>query len=722
MISDSNSNSPTATGAGLKADFPAASYEEWRQAAEALLKGAPFEKVLNTRTYEGVELRPIYNSEDITDLAHLDEFPGFSRFSRGFCAHGTYDQPWEISQELACSTPEEFNNTALDELARGQTELNILVDLATQAGRDPDDARIGEVGACGVSLATLADMEKAFKGINLPMISIYLRAGAFAVPVTALLLAYARKRDIDFGALRGCIEIDPLGTLAWKGDLPVSLNLAYREMATVTRFAGERAHGLQTITVQGHPYHDGGASAVQELAYVIATGAEYVREMIKRGISIESFSDRMRFSFSVGSNFFMEVAKLRAARILWSQVMESFGGSPHSGRLPIHTRTSTLNKTLHDPFVNILRTTTEAFSAVVGGTDGMHIGPFDESVRVPNRFSRRLARNTHVILNEECDLGKVTDPAGGSWYVEWLTDQVARKAWSEFQEIEKAGGMAQALREGLPQKGVAETAAARSGNVARRRDVIVGTNMYANAGEERLEINLPDFTTIRRRRSREVENYRTSGAANTHTSVLSKLHILMESKPSHALNAAVEAVLGGATLGEICRTIRAGDEDHPSVEKIRIHRVAEGYERLRDTCRVYARDHGHPPRVFQANIGPSRGYRLRADWTTGFFQSGGLEVLADQDFDTVEKAVQAAKESDARIVVITSTDDRYAEIIPALVPALKRAIDRAIVLVAGSPGDNREAWATIGVDDFINVKVNNQSMLENLLIKQGVLS
>lgn len=722
MTSDSDPKPPESTGPGLKKDFPAATSEEWRAAAEALLKGAPFDKVLKTRTYEGIELRPIFNAEDTEGLPHLDELPGFGRFSRGYRAHGSSDQPWELSQELPCSTPEEFNRIALDELARGQTELNLLVDLATQAGRDPDEAHLGEVGACGVSLATLADMEKAFAGINLPMISIYLRAGSFAVPVTALLLAYARKQGIDYGALRGCIEIDPLGTLAWKGDLPVSLDLAYHEMATITRFAQERAHGLQTITVQGHPYHDGGASAVQELACVIATGAEYVREMIKRGISIESISERMRLSFSVGSDFFMEVAKLRAARILWAQVMESFGGSPLSGRVHIHTRTSLFNKTVNDPFVNLLRTTTEAFSAVVGGTDGMHIGPYDETIRVPDRFSRRLARNIHVILDEECDLAKVTDPAGGSWYVEWLTDQIARKAWSEFQEIEKAGGMTRALMDGLPQKAIAKTATARAEAVARRRDVVVGTNMYANASEEPLDRKLPDYETITRRRSREVVNYRTSGAANEHTSVLSKLNILMESKPSHALNAAVEAVLDGATMGEICRTITARDHDHPSVDRIRIHRLSEGYERLRDTCAAYARRNGHAPRVFQANIGPSAAYRMRADWTTGFFQGGGFEVLADRDFQTVEEAVQAATESGASIVVITSTDDRYAEVIPTLVPALKRAIDRAIVLVAGSPGDQAETWSTIGVDDYINVKVNNQSMLENLLIKLGVLS
>lgn len=722
MNSDPETKNHEAESVGLREDFPVPTYDDWKKAAEALLKGASFEKKLQSRTYEGIELRPIYNPEDTEGLPHLGEMPGFGHFSRGYRANGYRATPWQVSQELPCSTPEEFNRVALSELERGVSELNILVDLATQTGRDPDDARIGEVGSCGVSLATLADVEKAFKGINLPMISIYLRTGSSAVPVTALLLAYARKRGIDYGAIRGCIEIDPLGTLAWKGDLPVSLDLSYRDMAALTRFAEERAPDLQTIAVQGHSYHDGGATAVQELACVIATGAAYVREMLKRGVSIETIGTRMRFSLSIGSNFFMEVAKLRAVRVLWSQVIESFGGSEKAGRMHLHSRTSLLNKTLHDPFVNLLRSTTEAFSAVVGGTDGMHIGPYDESLRVPDSFSRRIARNTHLILGEECNLSQVTDPAGGSWYVEWLTDQVARKAWFEFQEIERGGGMAEALKAGRPQEMIAKTAARRLESVARRRDVIVGTNMYANPGEEAMDQTLPDFTAIQRTRSREVENYRTSGWTETHASVMSKLNVLLESEPSHALDAAVEAVLGGATIGEISRTITVGDGDHPSAPRIRTHRLSEGYERLRDLCASSKQDTGHAPLIFQANIGPSRAYRLRADWTTGFFQTGGFEVRADVDFEKPEEAVEAAASSGARIVVITSTDDRYAEVIPTLVPALKRTIDRAIVMVAGSPGDHEEEWGRIGVDDYVNIKVNNQGMLEDLLSKLGVLS
>jgi methylmalonyl-CoA mutase len=722
MNSEPETKNYEADPVGLREDFPVSTYDDWRKAAEALLKGASFEKQLQTRTYEGIELQPIYNPEDIEGLPHLGEMPGFSHFSRGYRASGYSTAPWRISQEIPGGTPEEFNRIALTELAGGVSELNIPVDLATQAGRDPDDARTGEVGACGVSLATLADVETAFQDIKLPMISVYLRTGSFAVPVTALLMAHAKKQGVDYGAIRGCIEIDPLGTLAWKGGLPISLDLSYREMATLTRFAEERAPGLQTIAVQGHPYHDGGASAVQELACVIATGAEYVREMLKRGIDLENVGARMRFGLSIGSDFFMEVAKLRAARALWSQVIESFGGSERAGRMHLHSRTSLFNKTLYDPFVNLLRSTTEAFSAVVGGTDSMHVGPFDESLRVPDSFSRRIARNTHLILGEECNLSQVTDPAGGSWYVEWLTDQVARKVWHEFQEIERNGGIAATLQAGRLQEMISCTAARRSENVARRRDVIVGTNMYANAKEEAIEQTLPDYASIQRIRSREVKDYRSSERTESHATIMSKLNVLHQSDPTHMLDAAIEAVLSGATVGEISRTLATGDGDQPSAPRIRVHRLSEGYEHLRDLCRKHQKETGRAPLIFQANIGPSGAYRMRADWTTGFFQTGGFEVLADVDFESPEEAVEAAAAAGARVAIITSTDDRYAEAIPVLVPALKKTIDRAIVMVAGSPGDHEEEWSGIGVDDYINIKVNNLAMLENLLKKLGVLS
>lgn len=714
---------PAGSPERLLAEFPLPTYDEWRAAAEALLKGAPFEKKLITRTPEGIELQPIYRREDVAHLPQLHELPGAGSRARGSRPEGQVGRGWDVSQELPLATPEEFNAAALHDLERGQSELNIPLDLATLAGRDPDQARPGEVGACGLSLATLADMEKAFANIQLPLISVYLRAGASALPAAALLLALAKKRGVAPKDLRGCIEIDPLGMLAWKGDLPISLERAWQEMASLTLYARQKAPALQTIAVQGTPYADAGATAVQELAFVLATGVEYLRELEKLGVPVNDATRHVRFSLAAGSNFFMEVAKFRAARQVWSQAVAALGGDEDARRMHLHVRTATFNKTAYDAHTNMLRTTTEAFSAVVGGCDSLHVGPYDEVTRLPDEFSRRIARNTQTILAEECDLTKVIDPAGGAHYVEWLTHEVATRAWALFQEIEKLGGMTKALLAGAPQKMVTDAARARADAVARRRTIIVGVNQYANAREAQPERRLPDYAAIQQKRAKQIAEYRTKHEAEQDAFVLNSLSVLLESQPRSALEAAVEAVWNGATLGEICRTLRSGDADIPKVTPLRIHRAADPFERLREASAAAAAT-GKAPLLFQANIGPSRLYRLRADWTTGFFEVGGFKVAADRDFKDADEAAAAALASGAKVVVITSMDDTYPTAVEPLARALKAKDAGIHVMVAGAAPKEKpveDAWRAAGVDEFVNVTSNSLEMLTRLLTKIGVL-
>ena len=713
MKADTQTTNPTASRDWLLGEFSAATHEQWRTAAEALLKGASFEKKLVTRTPEGIELQPIYNQSDVAGLPQLLELPGSGDRVRGSVS-GHLLRGWEVSQELPLPTPEEFNAAAIADLERGQTELNVPLDLATLEGRDPDNAEPGEVGACGLSLATIADMERAFAGIHLPMISVYLRAGASALPATALLLALARERGNSPSELRGCIEVDPLGMLAWNGHMPLSLDRAYDEMAAVTRYAIEHAPRLQTIAIQGHPYHDAGATAVQELAFALATGVEYLREMEKRGVSINETTRHVRFALSAGSNFFMEVGKFRATRQVWSQAVRAMGGSPDARRMHLHVRTSTYNKTAYDAHTNILRTTTEALSAVVGGCNGLHVGPFDEVIRLPDDFSRRIARNIQTILAEECDLTKVIDPAGGSWYVEWITDQVARRAWSVFQEIEKAGGMARALEADLPQKAAATSAALKADSVGRRRTVVVDANQYPNSRDGAPDPRLPDYAAIREKRAREVADFRTRSSTEGDANVMNHLNTLLESHPGAALESAVDAIVDGATLGEICRTLRADDEPHAKIKPLRIHRAAQPFEQLRDNAAGYARRKGTPPLLFQANIGPSRLYRLRADWTSSFFQVGGFKVMNDRDFTGADDAARAVADSGATIVVIISGDATYQTVVEPLARAIKSADPRVFILVAGAPKENADAWRAAGVDEFVNVTSNALELLTRL--------
>jgi len=689
--------------------FPPHTYEEWKEAAVALLKGAPFDKKLITPTYEGFLLQPIYRREDLATCAHISPAPALGSQVRGTRPEGYLENPWKISQELPFSTPKEFNQAAVPDVERGQNELNILLDLAAQSGIDPDSSVSGNVGSCGLSLASLEDLETAFENLPLDSLSIYFQSGIVSLPVAGLFLALARKRGVAFEQLTGCFATDPLGHLSWSASIPVSLDRVYRDMSTLTKFAAKHLPGMQTIEVNTNAYHNGGGNASDEVAFALATAAEYLRAMQSRGLEPEIVARKLRFSMAIGSQFFPEIAKFRAARLLWTQVFSAFAPESPAPCFYLHARTGMWNKTRLDPYVNMLRTTTEAFSAVMGGCDSMHVGPFDEIFRVPDTFSRRIARNTHLILAEECDLTRTIDPAGGSYAVEVLTDQIARQAWRTFQEIEGAGGMAQALADGVPQQKVAAVRTLRDKSLAQRREIIVGTNTYPNADETLAEPTTPDYSKIHRIRGEEVAEFRTSDASGSHNSVLNSLEAILKAGSDSLMEPVIEAASTGATLGEISRTLWSGDRTPLSLPPVKIARAAQPFEILRKRIT----DAG-PPEILQANMGPSRAYRARADWTSSFFQVGGFKVLNETDFTSPEEAEQAAIQKRTPIVVICSTDETYLELVPDLAKALKALDFPPTIMVAGAPGDNESTWKEAGVDDFVHIRVNCFEMLSQL--------
>lgn len=693
----------------ILSEFAAASYEDWKAAAEELLKGAPFDKKLITRTHEGFSLQPIYNAADIVGLPHLGQMPGMAGKLRSSKAQGYTQGGWAVSQELTGGTPAAFNALALEALECGQNELNIWLDAPTRQGLDPDQAATG-VGVCGVSLASLTDMRTALSGVHLAMISIYLRPGLAGLPVLAQLLALADEQGINPGDLRACVELDPFAWLVETGSLPQGIEAAYQEMAAAVKMVAERFPQVQVIGVQGHGYHNGGASSVQEMGAVLATGAAYLNAMQAAGVEPAIAARHLRISVSVGSNYFIEIAKLRALRWLWSQVLSAYDIPAGEQVLHIHARTGLWNKTVFDPYVNMLRTTTEAFAAVVGGCDSLHVGCFDEMVREADVFSRRIARNTQHVLMEECDMTKVIDPAGGSWAIEVLTDQMARQAWSVFQQIEAQGGMLAAMQSGWFQAEIAKVAAEKAKGLESRRDVLVGTNVYPNVGEKPLPPTAIDYKAITAQRVADIIAAREQRAVS------------FEGLQGAAMVAtAMEAVKQGATIGQVMAGLLTAGEP-TRIERIRLSRGAEPFELLRVASQAYAAEHGHAPRVFQANMGPSRKYRLRADWTTAFFHVGGLEVLGDTDFDTVESAVAAAVASGAKVTVITSDDETYPATVPALAQALKQAVPGMQVLVAGAPGAEESDWQAAGVDGYVNVRVNTYQTLKTLMQSLGALA
>lgn len=716
----SKQEQPASNDAQISKDFPYPTYEEWRKSAEQTLKGAPFEKKLISKTYEGIDLQPIYRQEDVAEIAHLNQWPGFGPYGRGSKAAGYTVQPWAICQELPYPTAQEFNQAARYDLERGQTAISLLLDKATLLGQDPDEAQVGDVGQGGVSIATVDDLAEALAEIDLEQTPIFVQASSAALPTTALLMALVRRQGKDTAKLRGGIEMDPLGTLVREGTFPRSVAGAYDKMAELIIWAKTNAPNLSLVTVHGQPYHNGGAHAVQELAFVLATAVEYIRELLARHLSIDEAAPRFRFSFSIGSNYFMEVAKLRAARMLWAKVVAAFGGSEVSQKMTMHGRTSAWNKTVYDPYVNMLRTTTEAFAGIVGGCDSLHVSCFDEAVRLPDEFSRRIARNSQIILQKESHLTQVIDPAGGSWYVEQLTDTLSKKAWQLFQAVESQGGMFKALQAGFPQEQVAKTAQERANNLAQRKDIMVGTNMYPNLSEKRLEVRTPDYAALHKKRANYVSEYRTAMDNPQSTLVLDKLAKILNADSASLLEAAIEAALAGATLGEIARTARTGDEAKTTLKAIGVHRGAEMFESLRRAAEAYQAKTGSLPRAFLANMGPIPQHKARADYASGFLQVGGFAVIGNNGFATVAEAAQAALASGAPLVVICSTDETYPELTPPLVESIKAAKPETLVILAGYPTEHVEAFKAAGVDEFIHIRANVYDTLARLQQKLGI--
>jgi methylmalonyl-CoA mutase len=704
-------NAPTFT------EFPIPSYEEWREAAVAALKGGSFEKKLITRTHEGIDLQPMYRAEDAADLPHMGSMPGCAPYVRGTDTMGYKMDPWEVSQELVEAAPEAFNQALRSDLDRGQTAVNMVLDTATLMGEDADTPETAYVGKGGVSISSLDDLDKALQGVDLSQTPLFVQTGASGIPMASMVLALLEKQSGSKEKLSGCIGSDPLGELASSGRLARTLSGAYDDMAQLTAWAGANAPDLKTVLVRGHPYHDGGGSAVQELAFAIATGVEYLREMQARGVSVDQAAGGVMFAFSLGSNFFMEVAKLRAARILWAKAVAAFGGSDDAQKMRIHARTSAWNKTLYDPNVNMLRSITEAFSGALGGCDSMHIGPVDEVARVPSDFSRRVARNAHTVLRDEAGLNRTIDPAGGSWYIENLTHTVAEKSWDLFREVEKQGGMAKALQAGFPQERVAGVSAERAKAYAQRQDVFVGTNMYANMTDKPLEVSDIDHAALQQTRAAELKAYRDAGDAPGRASALEKL---AQAAPEGRVEAAVQAVSGGATIGDLCAALCAGEEMDPLIDPVQIERGAQAFEKLRQRSEAFAASTGALPKVFLANMGPIPQHKPRADFSRGFLEVGAFDVIGNDGFETADQAVKAALDSGAPVVVICSTDKTYPELVPPLAKGIKDAKPDTMVLVAGYPADQIDAFKQAGVDDFIHVRANCYELLDNLQNRIGV--
>lgn len=704
----------------LREMFTPPTFEEWRNVVEKDLKGVPFEKKLITKTYEGINLQPAYTKKDIENLSFADSKPGFGSYVRSTKASGYAAKPWDIAQELPYGDAEEFNDALLADLERGQSAINIVLDEATKLGLDADYAKPEQVGKGGLSLSAIRSMTRAFKGVELTRYPLYVETGFTSVPFLSLFNAYLKKENIPIEKISGSIDSDPIGYLAENGELPESLENAYDELKCVAEWLQKNAPGIKSINVNTSIYQNAGAGAVQELAYAIATGVEYLNALGERGITAETFAQKVRFTFGIGPNYFMEISKLRAARVLWAKVLESYGVSEENRKMVIHAKTSRFNQTVYDPYVNMLRTTTEAFSAVVGGVDSMHTNPFDEIIGLPDTFSRRIARNTQIILREESHLDQLIDPAGGSYYVEWLTNEIATKAWEQFLMLDENGGIVEALKSGIPQAQLAEVNDSRKNDFKKRKEVLVGTNMYANMTEKKIAARTVDHTALHKKRADYLQAYRTSGDSKKHESILNKLQQLADKSSVDVIDAGSDAVLEGATIGEISKALFANAGEKVVVNKIETYRIAGLFEELRDASNAYKEKTGYAPKIFLANMGPLKQFKARADFSRGFFEAGGFDVIYTNGFNTTDEAAKAFAESRAKVAVLCSTDDTYPELVAPFVKAAKNRGDVTVVL-AGYPKDQVDAYKEAGIDEFIFLGADVYAIISGLLKNLGAL-
>ena len=695
-------------------EFTPPTDEEWKAACEALLKGAPFEKKMFTKTYEGITFDPMYTRKHTEDILPKGVMPGMGDYLRGVDAAGYIGKPWGIAQACDETLPAENNELLRHEHDKGATIYHIVLDTASRTGVDARQAEA--VGDTGTSVTTVEDMHVLLTGLDLAKFPLYVYAGANAVPLLALVAAARRASGEDMAEVRGIVGADPIGALAADGKLPASLDAHYDSLAAAARWATVNAPHLRTVFVRSDVYSNGGANDVQEVASVLATATAYLRALCERGLTIDEAASQIAFAFSMGANFFLQIAKLRAVRPLWAQIVGAFGGSAEAQKMRIHARPALFFKTIYDPYVNMLRNTTEIFSGVVGGIDSFESAPFDEPIRKGDEFSRRIARNVQIMLQEEFGLLQPIDPAGGSWAVETLTRQMKEKIWAEFQRIEKEGGIIAALRAGSLQESVAAVLAARFKNADLRRDRIVGNNMYPNMTETLLETRAEDTAALKAQRTADIDAYLSDIDVKHRDEALASL------RQAHSVDHAVEAALAGATIAELMTAVTEGNGAE-TVTAIAPHRWSERFEALRQRTEEYKAEKNDNVKIFLANMGPIPQHKARADFTTGFLQVGAFEVLGNDGFKTVEEAADAARASGADAVVICSTDATYPEIVPALAPKLHEVLPNARVFLAGAaPKDLLETYKEAGIDEYISVRANCYEILESLQKQKGMIA
>ena len=644
---------------------------------------------LNWQTPEGISVKPLYTSDDIADL-DMDALPGFAPFTRGVKATMYAGRPWTIRQYAGFSTAEASNAFYRKNLAGGQKGLSVAFDLATHRGYDSDHPRvIGDVGKAGVAIDSVEDMKILFDQIPLDKMSVSMTMNGAVIPVLAMFIVAGEEQGVSRDKLSGTIQNDILKEFMVRNTYIYPPEASMRIVADIIEFTANEMPKYNSISISGYHIQEAGATSLQELAYTLADGLEYVRVAMSKGLDIDAFAGRLSFFFNIGQNFFMEIAKLRAARQIWSKIMTDFGAkSERSKMLRTHCQTSGVSLTEQDPHNNIIRTAFEAMSAVLGGTQSLHTNSFDEALALPTEASARIARNTQLILQHETGVTNVVDPLGGSYYVEALTESLVKEAWDLINEVEQMGGMTRAVEQGLPKMRIEEAAARKQARIDQGEDVIVGVNRYRLNDEPTIDLLEIDNAAVRRSQITRLKSIRSTRDQTACDAALALLEQTALSGEGNLLEVAIEAARCRATLGEISSAMEGAFNRHKATTHIisGVYKSAYGddpeFQSIRDKIIEYTEINKKPPHILVAKMGQDghdRGAKLIA---TAFADLGFNVDLSDM-FETPEEIADKAIKLKVDVVGVSSLAAGHKTLVPDLINELREKDRSDIIVVCG---------------------------------------
>jgi len=695
----------------------------WQATAEKELRGKPLE-ALDWETPEGIVVKPVYGPGDTDNLSHVGDMPGAAPYTRGPKATMYAGRPWTIRQYAGFSTAEESNAFYRKNLAAGQQGVSVAFDLATHRGYDSDHPRVeGDVGKAGVAIDSVEDMKILFDGIPLDQVSVSMTMNGAVIPVLASFIVAGEEQGVDQAQLSGTIQNDILKEFMVRNTYIYPPEPSMRIVSDIIEYTSTKMPRFNSISISGYHMQEAGANLVQELAFTLADGKEYVKAAIAKGMDVDAFAGRLSFFFAIGMNFFMEAAKLRAARLLWARIMAEFNPKkPQSSMLRTHCQTSGVSLQEQDPYNNIVRTAYEAMSAVLGGTQSLHTNSFDEAIALPTEFSARIARNTQLILQNETGVTNVVDPLAGSYYVEALTNELAEAAWKIIEEVDEMGGMTKAVASGMPKLRIEEAAARRQAAVDRGDEVVVGVNKFRLEQEPDIEVREIDNSAVRDSQIARLESIRSSRDSDTCAQALMMLEAGAASGTGNLLGLAVDAARARATVGEISDAMEKAFGRHRAEVKTlagvygAAYEGDEGFASIQKDVEDFAEAEGRRPRMLVVKMGQD-GHDRGAKVIATAFADIGFDVDVGPLFQTPDEAAEDAIDNDVHVVGISSQAAGHKTLAPKLIEALKAKGAEDILVICGGviPQQDYEFLKKAGVKAIFGPGTNIPEAAKNIL-------